>query len=100
MNKFEIFARLMEETVQKLKLLRDLGMDRDEAFRHKWIQMEKTLKVVDHKLTVLKERGQQVRSGVRSDSRLIDRGLDRAILAVELLNSQLDDLLENAKEED
>ena len=101
MNKFEIFERLMEETDQKIKLLRDLGMDRDETLRHKWVQMEKTMKVVDHKVAALKQHAAQARTGaLRLDRPLIDRGLDRAIQAAELLNSQLDDLLENAKAND
>jgi hypothetical protein len=101
MNKFEIFERLIEQTDQKLKLLRDLGMDRDETLRHKWVQMEKTMKVVEHKVAALKDHAAQARTGtvLRLDRPLIDRGLDRAIQAAELLNSQLDDLLENAKTE-
>ncbi len=98
MNKFEIFERLMEETEQKLKLLRELGVDRDEALRNKWIHMEKTMKLVGHKVAALREHGHQSEArAVRFDRPMVERSLDRAILAAELLNSQLDDLIESAK---
>ncbi len=102
MNKFEIFERLINESEQKLALLRDLGVDRDDTLRHKCIRVEKTMKVIGHKVAALKEHARQAQAGTppRLDRAVIDRGLDRAIKAAELLNFHLDDLLENAKQDD
>jgi hypothetical protein len=91
-NPFEIFDKLIDETNRKIKALEALGVDTDPRLRDKWIVMEKTKKVIDHKVAALKEQG-----GKKPlDRPAIVRGLDRAIKAAELLNLQLDDLLGEA----
>lgn len=98
MNKFQIFERLMVETDDKLKKLRQLGIDNDPAFAPKWITMEKTMKVVEHKVSALKEHSAKAKLGAMPlDRPMIERGLDRAIKAAELLSLQLDDLIEDTK---
>jgi hypothetical protein len=86
-NKFKVLESLVEDAKRKVERLRGLGVDKREPLRAKWIVMEKTVKVIQHKVAVVKAQG---------DQHAVEAALERAIKGAELLNLQLDDLLATA----
>lgn len=95
-GKIDYFLSLGRDAVRKLETLaalRKRGLDLDPEFRQQWQIMERTMKVIDHKVQALTSA---TKPSLQKPT--LDRTLDRAIKAAELLNLELDDLLSVAEE--
>lgn len=94
MEKIDAFDKLLSNAARKLRELMALGLDKIPDLRNKWRAVERSVKVAEHKVQVLKGAA----SHSPADKASYERGLDRAVKVAELLNHQLDDLLKLAKQ--
>jgi len=86
-EKIDRFLELAKASIEKFKLLDSRGIDRIPALQSKWRAVDKTMKVIGQKVAAV---GAMVQA---KNSPAAERSLDRLLMAAELLNSELDELI-------
>jgi hypothetical protein len=86
-EKIDKFRALAKESIDKFRLLDSRGIDSIPALQAKWRAVDKTMKVIGQKVAAV---GAMVQA---KNSPAAERSLDRLIVAAELLNLELDELI-------
>jgi hypothetical protein len=86
-EKIDRFQELAKASIAKFRLLDSRGIDSIPALQAKWRAVDKTMKVIGQKVSAV---GAMVQA---KNSSAAERSLDRLIVAAELLNLELDELI-------